>query len=139
MYGKQYEPTQLRANPSFFPGDVSIIVPTISTEDWFATCLRLWLDNNPKEVIIVTIIRDLEHVEQLLKSIADVPGRKVVRVITVDKPNKREQIVAALKEAKGKIIAMIDDDTFPSTNKTLEYLLAPLEDPQVGATGGPQL
>jgi hypothetical protein len=60
-------------------------------------------------------------------------------VISVERPNKREQLVAAIKVATGSILALVHDDTFPQTEKTLPHLLAPFEDPQVGATGGPQL
>jgi hypothetical protein len=76
-YAKKYTPTPLPAAPAHLPGDVSVIIPTISTEDSFAECLGLWLENEPKEVIIVTITRDLARVTQLVGTIGGPKSRKI--------------------------------------------------------------
>jgi hypothetical protein len=82
---------------------------SIFTENSFAECLGLWLENEPKEVIIVTIPRDLARVTQLVGAICG-PKSKKIQVITVEQPNKREQLVAAIKVATGSILALVDDD-----------------------------
>lgn len=115
---------------------MSIIVPTIDTEHTFTESVRLWLANNPKELIIVTIPRDVLRVEELLKPISEFDAGKI-RVLVAPRANKREQLIRGIKEANGSILALVDDDTFWPHDMVLAYLLAPFEDERVGACGGP--
>ncbi|KXH45840.1 glycosyltransferase family 2 [Colletotrichum salicis] len=131
------KPIPLPRKPSFKSTDVSIIVPTINTPDTFTDCLRLWLANKPKEIIIVTIERDLQRVHDLVKPVI-IEGEDRISVMTADYASKRDQMVVGMKEAKGKILALVDDDAFWSTLETLPYLLAPFEDPKVGGVTGKQ-
>ncbi|OHW91148.1 polysaccharide synthase [Colletotrichum incanum] len=134
---KKLKPIPLPDNPSYQSTDVSIIVATIETPDSFTDCLRLWLANHPKEIIIVTIDRDLQRVHDLVKPVI-IEGDDRISVTTADYVSKRYQMVVGFKEAKGKILAFVDDDAFWGTLKVLPYLLAPLEDPKVGGTIGKQ-
>ncbi|GKT46853.1 uncharacterized protein ColSpa_07034 [Colletotrichum spaethianum] len=134
---KKLKPIPLPENPSYKSTDVSIIVATIDTPDSFTDCLRLWLANHPKEIIIVTIDRDLQRVHDLVKPVIT-DGDDRISVMTAEYASKRYQMVVGIKEAKGKIFAFVDDDAFWGTLKVLPYLLAPLEDPNVGGTTGKQ-
>lgn len=98
--------------------------------------MRLWLANKPKEIIIVTIPRDLARVHELLAPLGDVACP--VSVYTVPKPGRRAQMTLALQKAKGKIVAFVDDDTYWPTNEVLPHLLAPFENPGVGGATGRQ-
>ncbi|GKT54045.1 polysaccharide synthase [Colletotrichum tofieldiae] len=134
---KKSKPIPLPGNPSYQSTDVSIIVATIDTPDSFTDCLRLWLANHPKEIIIVTIDRDLQRVHDLVKPVI-IEGDDRISVTTAEYASKRYQMVVGIKEAKGRILALVDDDAFWGTLKVLPYLLAPLEDPKVGGAIGKQ-
>ncbi|OIW30741.1 family 2 glycosyltransferase [Coniochaeta ligniaria NRRL 30616] len=136
-YHSEYKPTPLPDNPTLTSEDVSIIVPTIDTEDTFTECLRLWLANKPKEIIVVTIPRDLARVQQLVQPIAQ-PDFDKIQVLTVPEANKRAQLIRGIQAATGTILSLVDDDVFWPHDMVLPYLLAPFEDKKVGACGGPQ-
>jgi glycosyltransferase involved in cell wall biosynthesis len=127
----------LPENPLLCTGDVSIIVPTIDTEDSFTNSVRLWLNNKPREIIVVTIPRDLDRVRELLAPIDDCYDSKI-HLLTVPEPNKREQMVCGIKFATGAILCLVDDDVFWPHDRVLPHLLAPLENERIGAVGGPQ-
>ncbi|KAK1850652.1 polysaccharide synthase [Colletotrichum chrysophilum] len=131
-----YTPIPLPDEPTYNSSDVSIIVPTINTPDEFTDCLRLWLTNQPKEIIIVTIERDLQRVYDLVRPVVT-EGDERISLMTADVANKREQLLVGIKHAKGKILALVDDDAFWKC-QVLPHLLAPFEDPKVGGAVGKQ-
>ncbi|KAJ3941540.1 uncharacterized protein N0V96_008252 [Colletotrichum fioriniae] len=131
------KPIPLPQEPSFKSTDVSIIVATINTPDTFTDCLRLWLANKPQEIIIVTIDRDLQRVYDLVKPVI-IEGDDRISVMTAEYASKRYQMAVGIEEAKGKILALVDDDAFWGTLETLPYLLAGFEDPKVGGVTGKQ-
>ena len=98
--------------------------------------LLQWLSNDPHEIIIVTIRRDLQLVQFL---VSQVPlAAQITRIITCDITNKREQLAKGIRMARGEIIALVDDDAFWPAATVLPYLLAGLEDPKVGGVQGKQ-
>ena len=99
--------------------------------------MQLWLANAPKEIIIVTIPRDLQRVRELLAPLGDSISTPI-SVFTVPKPGRRAQMSLALKKASGSIVAYVDDDTYWPSNKVLPYLLAGFNDPAVGGVMGRQ-
>jgi glycosyltransferase involved in cell wall biosynthesis len=108
------------------------VVVTIDTPDTLPVSISQWIINNPYEIIIVTIQRDLQLVESL---VSQVPGAaRITRIITCDITNKRDQLAKGIRLARGQNIALVDDDVFWPTTTVLPYLLAGLEqDPEVGA------
>lgn len=66
-YSTKYKPVPLPVKPNYIHKDVSIIVPTINTESTFTECMRLWLEANPREIIISTVERNRASVEQLIE------------------------------------------------------------------------
>ncbi|KAJ8328042.1 hypothetical protein O5D80_003424 [Batrachochytrium dendrobatidis] len=97
--------------------------------------LKSWLLNRPAEVIFITIPKALAALEALAHEV-DPEGRHV-RVITVKKGNKRNQMVAGINQVRTEIIVFCDDDVvWPET--MLDYLLAPFEDRQMGGVGTSQ-
>ncbi|WYZ39928.1 hypothetical protein EsH8_IV_000269 [Colletotrichum jinshuiense] len=132
-----YKPLPVPEAPNYKSTDVSIIVATIDTPDSFTDSLRLWLSNNPGEIIIVTIERDLKRVHDLVEPVIAECGDRI-SLMTADYANKRHQLAVGIKEAKGKILALVDDDVFWGNTEVLPYLLAGFEDPEVGAAVGKQ-
>lgn len=61
-------------------------------------------------------------------------GLPRITVLTVDHPNKREQLATAIPEVRSRIIILADDDVrWPTT--LLPWILAPFERADVGAVG----
>ncbi|CAJ2501384.1 Uu.00g042370.m01.CDS01 [Anthostomella pinea] len=137
-HAKKSRPVPLTQDPTYSSKDVSIIVPTIDTDDAFADCLRLWLQHKPREIIIVTVERDFKNVQQLVEPVEDASAK--ITVLMAPEANKRRQLQCGIDAATGEILALVDDDVFwPSEENTLmPHLLAPFEDPEVGATCGLQ-
>ena len=127
----------VRQTPTFHPHrDVTVVIPTtFKTPDELKDCLEGVLRNSPAEVFVVTSNANLAA----LRSFATTFGfDKSVKLIGVAKLNKRKQILAALQEVRTAITVFADDDVFwpslPGPN-FLDYLLAPFENPDVGAAG----
>jgi hypothetical protein len=133
MYSRRYKTIPLPIHPTLAPSDMSIVVPTIDTESTFTECVRLWLKSNPREIIIVTVQRYKTHVEQLVSSVLT---DKII-ILIAPMANKRQQIAIGVKAAKGKIIALVDDDAYWGA-ATAPYLLAPFENEAVGSVAGLQ-
>ncbi|CRK17469.1 hypothetical protein BN1723_016421 [Verticillium longisporum] len=136
-YAWRCQPFELAENPTFAPSDVSIVIATIQPDDSFTRALRLWLENKPKEIIIVTITRDLEAVKELVSDLEH--GQDIIQVLAINHANQRQQQIHGIKMTTGKIILLADDDTFCTNSKVVPWLLAPLENPRIGAVGGKQL
>ncbi|KAL4900465.1 hypothetical protein BDW74DRAFT_170848 [Aspergillus multicolor] len=136
-YAGKYKPVPLPATQSYSHNDVSIIVPTIDTEETFTECMRLWLKANPREIIISTVERNRARVEQLIEPLHEHANK----IITVISPlaNKRHQLIVGVKAARGRIFALVDDDVYWRVDTVVHYLLAPFEDAEVGAVAGTQL
>ncbi|KAJ1336622.1 hypothetical protein BSLG_007404 [Batrachochytrium salamandrivorans] len=115
--------------------DVTILIPTIDSGEEIKMALRSWLRNKPAEVIFITIPSALAALEALASEVD--PERQTVRVITVKKGNKRNQMVAGINQVKSDIIVFCDDDVvWPDT--MVEWLIAPFEDRQMGGVGTSQ-
>ncbi|KAK8085787.1 glycosyltransferase family 2 [Apiospora hydei] len=135
----------------YHPSDVSLVVPTVDADpSTFAACLRTWARCQPKEIIVVTTAGEQEaRVREMLMAVQTAdriddktkPGSLVVtakvELLTVDRPNKRHQLVRGIRAAKGEILALVDDDARWESEETLASLLAPFEEEDVGVVGGP--
>ncbi|KAH6569015.1 hypothetical protein BASA62_005120 [Batrachochytrium salamandrivorans] len=131
-----YKPMKPRKHPRFKSyKDVTILIPTIDSGEEIKMALRSWLRNKPAEVIFITIPSALAALEALASEVD--PERQTVRVITVKKGNKRNQMVAGINQVKSDIIVFCDDDVvWPDT--MVEWLIAPFEDRQMGGVGTSQ-
>lgn len=137
-FSKQYKPLPLPDSPTIHTKDVSLIVPTIEPDDMFTNCLEFWAANSPLEIIIVTIKRDLTRVRELVDKTAP-EVHKLIQVFTASVASKREQINVGILASKGAVLALVDDDAIWTQTTVLPYLLAGLEDPEVGACCGMQM
>ena len=98
--------------------------------------MRLWLESNPLEVIIVTVKRDEDRVRKLLEPL-EAYSDKII-VLLAPFANKRQQLMVGVDAAKGKILALVDDDVYWREKGVVPYLLAPFENDKVGAVAGIQ-
>ncbi|KAH0842610.1 hypothetical protein FOPE_07652 [Fonsecaea pedrosoi] len=64
-------------------------------------------------------------------------GQTELRILTVSKANKRDQLLRGINESKGSIMALIDDDAFWARETILLHLLAPFQQEDIGLVGGP--
>ncbi|KAI0440332.1 polysaccharide synthase [Xylaria telfairii] len=132
----KYRTVPLPDKPTYNSEDVSLVVPTIDTESTFTECLRLWLASKPREIIIVTVARNLSRVQQLVSPVQNYTSK--VTILTASAANKRQQLTLGIMAARGKIVALVDDDAYWRTGTVIPYLLAPFENSLVGAVAGLQ-
>ncbi|KAI8826753.1 glycosyltransferase like family 2-domain-containing protein [Fimicolochytrium jonesii] len=131
-----YKPRKPRRHPRYTASrDVTIIVPTIDSGDEIRIAIRTWLANDPFEIIFITIPSAQPALERLAREVD--PDGRCVHVICVQKPNKRNQMVAGVNRVRTPITVFCDDDViWPET--MLTWMLAPFEDRMMGGVGTSQ-
>ncbi|KAJ5052053.1 uncharacterized protein L3040_001813 [Drepanopeziza brunnea f. sp. 'multigermtubi'] len=133
-YSSRYQPAPIQKNPKYTPNDVSVVVRTLKPPVVFPQCLKLWLDNNPLEILICTTKDYLHEVENLVhETLIGRDDRAKVRVIVSEKGG-RKQLLAGVMAAEGRIIATSDNHIkWPA--KYLIHMLPCFEDDKVAAAG----
>lgn len=102
-----YKPLKPRNHPRYKANrDVTILVPTIDNGEEIKLAVKSWLLSDPFEIIFITIPEKKAALEELA---ASVDGGDKVRVITIKKGNKRNQMVAGINHVKTPIIIFADD------------------------------
>jgi len=103
---------------------VSIIIPVKTVNDYLLECVGecLKLDYPDFEILVFP-----DHKEKINKNVRVIPSGDVSPAI------KRDM---AIKHAKGKILAFIDDDAYPRKD-WLKKAVRHFKDKDVGAVGGP--
>lgn len=126
-----YKPVAVPVNPQYTSDDVTVLVCTINT--LLARCLRTWLANDPREVIIVTIP---EHLEQIRSVVANAGLSKSdfakVTVLVSETKGKRIQLITGLANVKSKFVANVDDHIAWGP-EFLKHMLPCFENKKVGA------
>ena len=119
------------SKPTYTPQDVTVVLPTLGDDnDDFSRCLQSIEANSPAIVIIITPQPNVTRVCKACDSL----DLKNFRVLGAPKANKRLQMIQGIHAVHTPVIVFADDDVFwPPT--FLIHLLAPFEDPRVGATG----
>jgi len=108
--------------------DISIIIPFAKWNNNADKCVKKCLKLNYKDFEII-LLPDFKFNKKFNKKVRVIETGKV-------KPSVKRNI--GVKEAKGSIIAFIDDDAYPKkdwVNKALKYL----KKDEVGIVGGPNL
>ena len=126
-----FKPIPIPENPTLQPKDVTVILPTLDGEGpELERTVQSILQNEPYQIILVTIDDNLHKAQNLLSKMpACDHGR--LRCMSVKQANKRRQMARAVPEVTTPIIVFADDDVdWP--RKTLQWLLAPFEQPQYG-------
>ena len=95
-----------------------------------------WFENKPAEIILCTTTEHIEEVEYVVNE-ATLEGLDLSKVkILVSERGARKQLMKGVWEAKGRIIATSDNQTFWS-RKYLINMLACFEDGIVSKHGIP--
>jgi len=126
-----FKPIPIPENPTLFPSDVTVILPSLDGEgDELERTIASILETEPKELILVTIDENLYNAE---RTVSKMPAAKHgrIRCMSVKQANKRRQMARAIPEVTTEIIVFADDDvTWPI--QTLQWMLAPFEDMRYG-------
>lgn len=132
-----YRPAPVPANPSLFPSDCTIILPTVDPKNPdFKECINSCLLNKPGAIITVTVGQKLtkltsEIIAPFKKAFPDT----VITVKAADEANKRRQVACGLQFVNTKIAILLDDHVFWPSKRFLPTILASFEDPKVGIVG----
>lgn len=118
-----YKPQPPSATDKFSCGDVTLIIPTIDTdEEAMHEAMRSWVLNEPQAIIIVTVGASLQ---KELQNIArtSIAG-DICQVLTVEAPaNKRIQLVCGTSP----------DLSMPQHARALLFYSSAVASPAVGA------
>ena len=127
-----FKPKPLAENPKFNTEDVTVVVPTtLKSPGELIKCLKAIHKCSPAVIFVVTSQANVE----LVRTRCARNSLKTVKVLGVDRLNKRTQMLKALKEVKTDIVVFADDDVIWPSHQYLHYLLAIFEDDKVGAGG----
>ncbi|ROW04920.1 hypothetical protein VPNG_07010 [Cytospora leucostoma] len=138
-YSSQYKPYPIVDNPKYTTKDVSVVSVLLNPPQIFQKCLRTWLDNDPKEIVLVTIFDCYQKVLGALQSYDFTSDeRAMIKVYHLEEGiyGQRLQHALGFEMATGDIMAVVDDQILWSPS-TLEHMLPCFEDANVGAAGGP--
>jgi hypothetical protein len=126
-----YRPIQKPSCPTLTSKDCTVIVPTVGDlDDEFVECIQSILSCDPAGVIVSTAGDEKRRLAEQVCTMID-PS---IRVLAVDLPNKRTQVMAASKHVNTALTVLADDHVFwPPT--FLASSLAPFESPKVGLLG----
>lgn len=88
-----YKPQPPASNDKFSTADVTLIIPTIDTdEEAMHEAMRSWVLNEPQEILIVTVGANLQ--KELQEIARTSIASDITKVLTVEAPaNKRIQLV----------------------------------------------
>lgn len=125
-----YKITPLPARPSYFNGDVTVVISTLADKDDFRPCLVTISACCPAAIIVVAPCNKLPHVRRILYEL----DLHHVQVLGTTKANKRLQMIKGLKEVRTAITVFADDDVFWAPTLLTQFL-APFENAKVGAVG----
>ncbi|KAJ5128422.1 hypothetical protein N7448_002141 [Penicillium atrosanguineum] len=120
-----FRPITPPENPKLTSQDVSVIIPTLEgCGEELVETIRSILENQPYEILLVTIEANRRRAERMLNLMPASKSR--IRLFTVTHPNKRRQMTRAIPEVRTAITLLADDDvSWPST--VLPWVLAPFE------------
>jgi cellulose synthase/poly-beta-1,6-N-acetylglucosamine synthase-like glycosyltransferase len=107
----------------------SIITPVYNEDPkTFDQAIRSWIRNEPDEIIGVIDQTDNRCIE-VFQSIAK--DYTFMKLIIATKPGKRPALAEGIKEARNKIVALVDSDTIWAEN-IRKSILVPFDDPLIG-------
>ena len=124
-------PIPIPENPRLTSEHVTVIIPTLDgggDELW--NTVRSICATHPFEIILITIDANHQRAQDAVQKL----GTTRIRIYSVAQPNKRRQMVRAIPEVQTEITIFADDDvSWP--RKLLPWMLAPLENKEIGAVG----
>jgi cellulose synthase/poly-beta-1,6-N-acetylglucosamine synthase-like glycosyltransferase len=125
------KPFPVSSSPTFPPSKVTVVIPTtFKTPEELVQCIECILAEGPKEVFVVTGAANVSPA----RALCDANNFKTVKVLGVEKLNKRTQLLTALEQVTTSLTVFADDDVFWPQGYLLQ-LTAIFENPVVGAGG----
>ena len=107
----------------------SIITPVYNEDPTiFQDAIESWIQNKPDEIIGVIDHNDKNCIEVFQRISIDKPFMKL---IVIDKPGKRPALAEGIREARNKIVALVDSDTIWEKD-IRNSILSPFKDPTIG-------
>ncbi|KAJ5484453.1 hypothetical protein N7453_011921 [Penicillium expansum] len=104
-----FKPIPPPENPKLTSQDVTVIIPSLEgCGDELVETIRTILDNQPFELLLVTIEANRTKAERMLSAMPASKSR--IRLFTVEHPNKRRQMTEAIPEVRTAITLLADDD-----------------------------
>lgn len=130
-----YRPTPIPDHPIYSSQDCTIIIPTVEPDNRdFLECIRSVLENFPGAISIVTVgERNLEKVSQVIAPLRKAYPHTNFNTYLSEVANKRHQVACAVPDIDTAITILVDDHVFWPSRNFLRTVLAPFEDPQIGA------
>ena len=111
---------------------VSVVVPTLNSEDTIAECLKSILSNeNPPKFEVIVV--DGGSVDNTVQIASEYP----IKLLHADKPQANQRNTA-VTQANGEIIAFTDSDVRVTAN-WLNTLVRHFDDLAISGVGGPNL
>ena len=127
-----FKPKPIAEKPKYRSKDVTVVVPTTFKEPGeLVKCLKSITSCSPAQLFVVTSNANVK----LAQTCCALKSFQTIRVLGVDKLNKRSQMLRALQEVQTKTTVFANDDIVWPSSRYLDYLLAIFEDPKVGAGG----
>jgi GT2 family glycosyltransferase len=122
---------------------VSVIIPTIGTSGMIWGSRRLFvvdavrsvLEKSEHENIEFVIVYDSPTPPHVLRELRAIPGARLRMVEFKEKFNFSAKCNVGVAHASGDILLFLNDDVEAVSDGLVESLIAPLKEPDVGATG----
>ena len=122
---------------------VSIVIPTIGAsarlwgEDscFVVEAVRSALSHTEHENLEIVVVYDPPTPEKVLAQLREIAGDKLVLVPYTEKFNFSKKMNLGVVASTGDRIVALNDDIEVISDRWLEELVAPLEEPDVGMTG----
>ena len=126
----RYKATPVGDSPTYFPSDITVIIPSVDCSgDLFLATVQSALWAGVSKVIVVTISDNKKMAKDTCKHF----GSKV-QVLACSFANKRSQLCIGLRQVKTDVVMLMDDHVwFRDPVQAFHSILAPLDDPMVGA------
>ena len=128
-----YSPTPIPKLPSLSPSDLVVILPTLGDDlERLALGISCHLKGGCQAVIVCVVAKKFKAVQELVSTIPGADNK--VTTLKAEHRNKRKQQKQAITSlgVRPGIFAFADDD-ITYGHRTLHWVLAPFEDPKIGA------
>ncbi|POS70603.1 capsule polysaccharide synthase Cps1 [Diaporthe helianthi] len=130
-----YKPSPIPANPSYTSRDVSVLIPTVETNEAFLNCVRSFCVNNPAYVFIITVGQELRaQIDESLQKLRLEYPTVNIQVHSTNAANKRRQIETVIPLIQTRLTSMADANVIWGP-RFLRSALAPFEDPNICLVG----
>jgi len=139
-----FDNTKILDRKYFTKEDVTYIIPVYMPDIGFKECLKSWIINQPKEILLVVDTTSMDSINKILEELQD--DEEVnqlssnVRIIEEFLPGKRAALFTGYKNTTTDIIIFVDDDSL-QTKDFLEHMLHPFnyKKKEIGGVGCKQL